>query len=99
MLFFVLGLPGGFAEWCRAATLALVRNATQPATTIRANALDELVIAVMQAGSSHAVVEASCPGGQLRAALVEARKNFLVVLDDPRAALIDLAVGRGVELT
>src|SRR4051812_19374476 len=98
MLFFVFGLPGGFTEWCGAATLALLQKAGRPAAAIKANTLDELTIAIMQAGSSHAVIESSYPGGQLRTALTERRKNFLVVLDDPRSALIDLTIGRGVAL-
>lgn len=98
MLFFVLGLPGGFAEWCSAVTAALARRAAEPAARIEADTLCEVAIKTIEVGAAQAVVESRRPGGRLRAALVEARRTFVVALDDPRAALLELVLGRGVDL-
>ena len=98
MLFFVFGFPGEFTEWCRAATATLAREAGQLAVLVDADTLDELAVEIVKTGASQAVVVSSRPGGRLRVALVEAQRNFVVALDDPRAALIDLAVRRGLDL-
>lgn len=98
MLFFVFGFPGEFTEWCRAATATLAREAGQPAVLVDADTLDGLAVEILKAGASQAVVASSRPGGRLRVALIEAQRNFLVALDDPRAALIDLAIRRGLDL-
>src|SRR5215207_6525127 len=99
MLFFVFGLPGGFAEWCGAVTAALGRRAGEPLALIEAETLDELAVKAIRAGTSEAVVTSRRPGGRLRGALIEARRNFVVALDDPRAALVELVLGRGFDLT
>lgn len=98
MFLFVFGLPGEFAEWCDRVAVALARHALGPTELIAADTLEEIALNAMQTGVSQAVVSSRAPGGKLRAALVEARQNFVVALDDPGAALVDLVVGRGVDL-
>ena len=98
MLFFVIGLPSAFAEWCDAVTAELARRALGPTESIRADTLEQIALNVIATGASQAVVSSRQPGGRLRAALVENRRNFIVALDDPGMALADLVLGHGVEL-
>lgn len=98
MFFFVMGLPGHFSEWCDAVAVRLAERALGPTGFIHANTLEELSLGVMRSGASRAVVAARQPGGGLRAALVENRRNFIVALDDPLTALPDLVLDQGVEL-
>ncbi len=98
MLFFVIGLPGGFAEWCGAVTAELARRALGPTELIGADTLEQIALNVIETGASRAVVSSRQPGGRLRAALVENGRNFIVALDDPGMALADLVLGDGVGL-
>ncbi|HVC55817.1 MAG TPA: hypothetical protein VND95_07665 [Stellaceae bacterium] len=98
MLLFLMGLPGGFAPWCETLTAELARSAGGPAELIRADTLAEVAASAIATGASCAVVAARHPSGRLRAALVEHRRNFIVALDDPRLALLDLVLGQAVGL-
>jgi hypothetical protein len=98
MFFFSFGLPGRFAEWCDAVAAELARRALGPTELIRANTLEELALGAMRSGASLGVVSSRQPGGRLRAALVENRRNFIVALDDPAMALAGLVLDHGVEL-
>lgn len=98
MFFFVIGLQSAFAEWCEAVTAELARHALGPTELIRADTLEQIALNVIATGASQAVVSSRQPGGRLRAALVESRRNFIVALDDPGMALADLVLGRGVAL-
>ena len=98
MLFFVFGFSGGFTEWCAAVTAALARRQGLPVSLIEADTLDEVAGRTIQVRNAQAVVASHRPGGRLRCALVEARRNFLVALEDTRTALLDLVLCRGVGL-
>jgi hypothetical protein len=89
MLYFVIGLPGRFTEWCDAATAEIVRRALGPTELVRADTLEEISLAMLRTGASRAVVASRQPGGRLRAALVEAGRTFLVVIEDPHTALAE----------
>src|ERR1700756_3463133 len=89
MLYFVIGLPGRFTEWCDAATAEIVRRALGPTELVRADTLEEISLAMLRTGASRAVVASRHPGGRLRAALVEAGRTFLVVIEDPHTALAE----------
>jgi len=89
MLYFVIGLPGRFTEWCDAATAEIARRALGPTELVRADTLEEISLAMIRTGASRAVVASRQPGGRLRSALVEAGRTFLVVVEDPRTALAD----------
>ncbi|HEY1799124.1 MAG TPA: hypothetical protein VGG57_23620 [Stellaceae bacterium] len=91
MLYFVIGLPGHFAAWCDAVTLRLLRQAHGGGEALAANTLQDLAAAAIRAGSAHAVVTSRNPAGRLRATLMEAERRFIVAIDDPRLAMIDLA--------
>ena len=98
MLFFVFGLPGGFAEWCDAVTTELARHALGPTGLIRADRLEQLTLGVIATGATQAVVSSRQPGGRLRRALIDGGRNFIVALDDPRTVLAELVRGRGMPL-
>jgi hypothetical protein len=89
MLYFVIGLPGRFTEWCDAATTEIARRALGPTDLVRADTLEEISLAMIRSGASRAVVASRQPGGRLRSALVESGRTFLVVVEDPRTALAD----------
>ncbi len=98
MLFFILGLPGGFSGWCETVAAELLRRAGGVGEVIRADTLDQVALSAIHSGASHAVVSSEQPGGGLRAALADHRRNYVVALDDPRRALIELVLGREIEL-
>jgi hypothetical protein len=98
MLFFVFGLPGGFATWCEQVVAALVRRAGGAGGLIRGDTLEQIAAGAIATGTSQGVVSSRQPGGRLRATLLETGAPFVVALDDPRAALIELVLGREVGL-
>jgi hypothetical protein len=89
MLYFVIGLPGRFTEWCDAAAAELVRRALGPAELIRADALADISMAMIRTGAGRAVIASRQPGGRLRSALVEAGQPFVVALEHPHIALAE----------
>jgi hypothetical protein len=89
MLYFVIGLPGRFTEWCDATTVEIARHALGPTELVRADTLEEISLEMIRTGASRAVVASRQPGGRLRSALVEAGRTFLVVVEDPRTALAE----------
>lgn len=98
MFFFVFGLPGRFAQWCDALTVELAGLALGRTGLSHAETLDQLALNALSTGASHGVVAARQPGGKLRAALGDDRRDLIVALDDPRPALVDLVLGQGVGL-
>jgi hypothetical protein len=98
MLYFVIGLPGRFTEWCDAATAAIARRALGSTELVRADTLEEISLAMIRSGAARAVVASRQPGGRLRAALVEVGRTFVVVLEDPRIALAEAIHQKGTDL-
>jgi hypothetical protein len=98
MLFFVIGLPGAFGDWCEAVVVRLAQQVFGPVELIHADTLEQLALSAIGTGASQAVVVTRQPGGAMCAALVEHRRNFVVALDDPRTALLDLVLDRGAGL-
>lgn len=98
MLFFVFGLPGGFATWCEQVVAALVRRSGGSGGLIRGETLEQIAAGAIATGASQGIVSSRQPGGRLRAALLDTGARFVVALDDPRAALIDLVLARGIGL-
>jgi hypothetical protein len=98
MLFFVIGLPGRFAEWCEAATVRLVQHAFGPAERISADTLEEITENLLRSGATHGVVASRDPGFRIRRALVEAGRPFVVVPNDPWASLAHLVARDGLAM-
>jgi hypothetical protein len=98
MILFSVGLPGRFAEWCDAVISRLAERALGPVEVVSLNTLEELALVMIRTGASHFVVCSRQPGGGIQAALTQAARRFIVVLDEPRAALRDLATRPGFDL-
>ena len=98
MLFFVIGLPGRFAEWCESATARLAQHACGAAEPINADTLEEITDGLLRGGAAHGVVAARRPGGRVRRALIEAGRPFIVVLDDPWSSLAHLVARQGMAM-
>lgn len=98
MIFFSVGLPGRFAEWCDAVISRLARHALGAVEVVSLNTLEELALATIRTGAPHFVVCSRQPGGGVQTALAQAGKRFIAVLDEPRVALRDLATRPGFDL-
>ena len=96
MLFFVIGLPGRFVEYCEAVTMGLVEKALGSAEFAGANSLEEIAHNLLGSGASQIVLGSRHPGGRVRRALIEAGRRFVVVLDDPRSSLAHLVARHGL---
>jgi hypothetical protein len=98
MIFFSVGLPGRFAQWCDAVVSKLVQHDLGSVEVLSLNTLEELALAVIRTGASHFVLCCRQPGGGVQSALRQAGKRFIAVLDEPRIALRDLARQPGCDL-
>lgn len=98
MIFFSIGLPGRFAEWCDAVIFRLAQRALGPVKLVSLNTLDELALAMIDTEGSHFVVCSRQPGAGIQTALAQAARRFIAALDEPRAALRDLATRPGFDL-
>ncbi len=98
MIFFSVGLPGRFGEWCDAVTARLAQHALGAVEVVSLNTLDELALAMIRTGASHFVVCSRQLGGGVQTALSQAGRRFIAVLDEPRVALRDLALRPGYDL-
>lgn len=98
MIFFSVGLPGRFAEWCDVVIARLAQRALGPVEVVNLNTLEELALAMIRTAATHFVVCSRQPGGGVQTALAQAGRRFIAVLDEPRAALRDLANRPGFEL-
>lgn len=98
MIFFSVGLPGRFAEWCDAVISRLAQRAVGPVEVVSLNTLEALALAMIRTGAPHFVVCSRQPGGGVQTALAQAGRRFVAVLDEPRAALRDLATRPGFDL-
>jgi hypothetical protein len=97
MFSFVFGLPGRFMGWCEQITAVLVESDGGTGRLMRADTLRALALAAVENGVSAAAVSSGRPGGRLRAAVVDSGRNFVVVVEDPRTALAELAFGQDVD--
>ena len=103
MIFFSLGLPGRLAEWCDAVLAYLAGRlpgevivTTWPPLTKMlgydeiAPVLDQVAISLIETNATHLVMGARQPDERLRAALGATNARFVVALDDPRCAVVDI---------
>jgi hypothetical protein len=90
MILFSIGLPSPLVEWCDAVIGRLMQSVGTPAEIVSANTLEELALAVIKTEAPHFVVASRLPNDGLRSALTANEKQFVVALDDPRAAYCNL---------
>lgn len=99
MLFFVTAFPGRFGEWCAAVTKGLSERALGSSVeVIRAETLDQISSGLIGRRAAQAIVMSRQPAGLLRKSLVEADRNFVVAIDDPRSSLAQIVDEEGIEL-
>src|SRR5713101_3257829 len=97
MIFFSIGLPSYFTEWCDNVTTRLVQQTLGPVEAVSADTIEQFALAVIKAGSPYLVVGSRQTVGSLWEALPQANKGIIVVLDDPRLALENLVVRHGFD--
>ncbi len=97
MTYLSVGLPSRFAEWCDGILCALVQAARGSFDSANANSLGELALAWIKARSDNLVIGARQPSDDLRTALIETGRRFVVALDDPRAAFRYLVATHGFD--
>src|SRR5579863_77583 len=111
MIFFTIGLPGRFAEWCDRVTARLaaslggkVISRTWPSLADMfgfrplASVLDQVALTLIGEDPDHLVMGIRQPTEQLRTALAETKAGFVVVLDDPRNAVADMISDTNAEV-
>jgi hypothetical protein len=94
MMLFSVGLPGRFADWCDATLRGLAERAWGVAVPLRADTTDEIALEVIRNPSVRYVVNSRHPSTRIGAVLSQARAPFVLVLDDPRAAIHYLVTER-----
>src|SRR5260221_13495520 len=99
MIFFSIGLPSRFAEWCDLLASRLAAQALGAIDLVGGNTLEEIGLAAVKSQGEHLVISARQPASGLRSAVAATACGFIIALDDPRAALQNLVVGHGLEWT
>jgi hypothetical protein len=108
--FFSVGLPGRFAEWCEGVVARLANSLGGPVVVkpwpsldemldyrSLGRALDQVGMILIRDAPAQLVIGARQPDERLRAALGEMGIPFIVALDDPRVAVIDILAKMDVE--
>jgi hypothetical protein len=111
VIFFSVGLPGRFTEWCDGVIARLVQTLggsvaikTWPsldemlASRTERMVLDQIALTLIRAPPDHLVIGARQPEDRLRYALVETQTPFVVALDDPRVAVVDVSADIDLEM-
>ena len=97
MIFFSIGLPSRFAEWCDLLASRLAEAALGATDLVSGNTLEEIGLAAVKSHGEHLVIGARQPALGLQGALAGTECGFIIALDDPRAALRNLVVGHAME--
>jgi hypothetical protein len=98
MIFFSIGLPGAFAEWCDGFALQAVRRAFGATNSIVADNLEDLAIALLETRTANVIVKSRSPVGRLQRAIIDSSIRFVLALPDPREAVENLVTGSGYSL-
>ena len=98
MIVLSLGLPGAFAGLCDALLINLARHATSDVEFIALNSLDEIALHMFQFKSAQLVVGSRQPTARFRSALGRNQVDFILALDEPRAAIGKLVLDLNYDL-
>jgi hypothetical protein len=98
MIFFSIGLPSRFAEWCDALLLRVVEHQFGHAQPAALNSLEELAQILIKSRSLCLVACCRQPVARLQNEIINSGRPFLVAFGDPRAALRDLIDRSGLSL-
>lgn len=97
MIFFSVGLPSRFAEWCDVVTAALVTRALGTADLVAANSLEEIGRTLLRSDREHLVITSREMADDLRSCLTSAAIPFVLAVDDPRIAALNLVNAHNVD--
>jgi hypothetical protein len=110
MIFFSIGLPGRFADWCDTAIGLLAGHLGGTVAVsvwpqlpdmfdykLISSVLDEVALRLIGTSATHLVMGARQPDERLCAALAETNARFVVALDDPRFAAADILAATNAE--
>jgi hypothetical protein len=110
VIFFSVGLPGRFADWCDAVIARLAGSLGGPVVVTQWPSVDEMLgyhpvgrvldqigLILMRDAPAQLVIGARQPDERLRAAFAGTKVPFIVALDDPRGAVVDILVKTGAE--
>lgn len=98
MIFFSIGMPSRFAEWCDAVTSRIAEQGFALVERASINTLEELAIAVLRTRASHLVACSRQPVVRLQTEIVQGERPFVVAIGDPRAALRNLSERAGYDV-
>jgi hypothetical protein len=98
MIFFSIGMPSRFTEWCDALVARLAESSFGTAEYTALNTLEELAAAVLKTRASHLVACSRQPVVRLQTEIVQGKRPFLVTIGDPRAALRNLSEHAGYDI-
>jgi hypothetical protein len=103
VIFFSIGLPGRFSEWCERVIARLADTLMGPVVVGEWPSLDEMLgyrplgrvldqvaVILLQNAPAHLVINVRQPDERLHAALAETAIPFVLALDDPRVAVADI---------
>jgi hypothetical protein len=97
MIFFAIGVPSRFAEWCDALITRLAESNFGFVERAALNTLEELAVAVLRTRASHLVACSRQPVVRLQTEIIQGKRPFLIAVGDPRAALRDLSERAGYD--
>jgi hypothetical protein len=97
MIFFSIGLPSCFTEWCDNVITRLVQQTLGPVETAGVDTIEQFAVAVLRARSPYQMIASRQTVGRLWSALPEANNGIIVILDDPRLALENLVVRHNLD--
>jgi len=97
MIFFSIGLPSRFAEWCDQLVCRLVERALGPVRIAGASTVADVGLALIASPEPHVMIAARYPTAALVEAFANSGRGFLIALDDPRAALQNMVLQHGME--
>src|SRR5215475_9515367 len=97
MIFFSIGLPSCFTEWCDNVITGLVQQALGPVETAGVDTIEQFALAVLRARSPYQMIASRQTVGRLWSALPEASNGIIVILDDPHLALENLVVRHNLD--
>jgi len=98
MVFFSIGLPSRFAEWCDALIVRLVGDHFGSIEVVALNGLEELAAAAIRMQTANLVVCSRQPMPRLQSEILQGGRPFLIALGEPRDALRDLVERGNIDL-
>jgi hypothetical protein len=90
MILFAFAVPGRFGEWCDALISRMAARSFGTVVTLNANSADEIATELVRSEGANFLIRGPQPGPWLHRMLQSTEKPFLIALEDPRQATLDL---------